>query len=484
MKVINRSHVEAVTLTQETLMKFGEGQHEYSASLSEQVTIAPEEEVELVFSEEEVPELSAQENVGTAYEVTVEFRGTGGYYQNHILVDKVTIPPETLIVSRSAPYNNSPLIIRGECDFGDVEILSDGRLIAEHSKASLKNLIVEGKVVNKEKFTVEGNDVTISSGGRVEVCENAHDIEIRAENLTVDGGATITAEAAGYTRHSQPRYTNGVPKLGGGYDSKQHGGGGGGYGGEGGNGDEHIGDYGSPEAQGLGGKTYGYEKFPYYLGSAGGTGGSQKENGGVLGGAGGGRVRINVKNTLTVNGDIIANGEDGEFTPACLGDTCGSGGGSGGSIWITAKIFQGSGTIKANGGNGGGLWFNVSNPGGGGGGGRVYADCAQSTFPLQNMHVNGGVADTDGTAEDGDQGSRKIDTTPGGEPTECLGGCRVILADLATDSNNDGSISVIDDERVEEDEPGRCDAPGGDRAQVKIYVTPTQGTIGWCGETA
>ena len=49
-----------------------------------------------------------------------------------------------------------------------------------------------------------------------------------------------------------------------------------------------------------------------------------------------------------------------------------SGGGAGGSIWITCEEVVGHGTITANGGNGGGV---TSQAGGGGAGGRISVQC-------------------------------------------------------------------------------------------------------------
>ena len=66
---------------------------------------------------------------------------------------------------------------------------------------------------------------------------------------------------------------------------------------------------------------------------------------------------MNVGNTLVLNGTISANGTSGP------GEN--SGGGSGGSIWLTVNFISGSGTISANGGNG------TLPYGGGGGGGRI-----------------------------------------------------------------------------------------------------------------
>jgi hypothetical protein len=138
--------------------------------------------------------------------------------------------------------------------------------------------------------------------------------------------------------------------LGGGkgaYSGSGVGPGGGGYGGAGGNG-------GTLQ----GGPTYGSMMFPAEMGSGGGLGGPAR------GGYGGGSVRLDISEILTFNGQIIADGTAGAGPP----NYCGSAGGSGGSIWITAETMTGSGALQANGGIG--QVYNTPG-GGGGGGGRI-----------------------------------------------------------------------------------------------------------------
>lgn len=93
---------------------------------------------------------------------------------------------------------------------------------------------------------------------------------------------------------------------------------------------------------------------PATWGSGGANGSGQSEVA-PLGGSGGGAVRMNVTGALTVDGRISADGTSGGLN---------SGGGAGGSVWLTAGTLAGTGTISANGGAGNGT-------AGGGGGGRV-----------------------------------------------------------------------------------------------------------------
>jgi len=99
---------------------------------------------------------------------------------------------------------------------------------------------------------------------------------------------------------------------------------------------------------GSGGGAYDDVYQPVELGSGGGGGC------GLAGGAGGGAIQLDVTNGLVLNGLFTANGLVGIGADYCGG----TGGGSGGSIWIKAGEMSGSGVIQANGGMAGqGVWI-------------------------------------------------------------------------------------------------------------------------------
>ena len=85
-------------------------------------------------------------------------------------------------------------------------------------------------------------------------------------------------------------------------------------------------------------------------------------------------IKLYADVSITVDGSLIANGGRSSHD--------GSGGGSGGSVWIQSKLFTGRGTIQANGGDG--LSY-----GGGGGGGRLAATFTNNTYS-GNMQTIGG----------------------------------------------------------------------------------------------
>lgn len=120
-----------------------------------------------------------------------------------------------------------------------------------------------------------------------------------------------------------------------------------------------------------------------------GSGGAGDPAGsGYLGGPGGGVIRLLVKGILTVNGVVSSKGGDS----ANYG-----GGGSGGSVWITAETLATSSSglrIIANGGLG------SSDNYGNGGGGRISLEYnSLSTFVVNSTFVNAfGSSSTQATA--------------------------------------------------------------------------------------
>jgi hypothetical protein len=114
----------------------------------------------------------------------------------------------------------------------------------------------------------------------------------------------------------------------------------------------------------LGGQViYGSKTNPVDYGSGGGAGDEQDA------GDGGGILRITATD-LIVNGDILAAGANGAYSGCCDH----AGGGSGGSIWITAaNSFNGTGNISVKGGNSYGS-------GGAGSGGRLAIYQTANTY--------------------------------------------------------------------------------------------------------
>ncbi|MDE3067932.1 MAG: carboxypeptidase regulatory-like domain-containing protein [Verrucomicrobiota bacterium] len=158
-----------------------------------------------------------------------------------------------------------------------------------------------------------------------------------SSNATIQPGGAIDLDGQGFSANHGPgagtNFWNGTAWVGGG----------GGHGGDGSMGNSRY---------ALGGSNYDSITEPSQMGSGGGA--SPSTDGSV----GGGALHLVVNGTLDVEGRISANGMDGTLL--------GAGGGAGGSLWLSAGTFSGSGTIYANGGAG-----DKFGGGGGGAGGRI-----------------------------------------------------------------------------------------------------------------
>jgi hypothetical protein len=230
--------------------------------------------------------------------------------------------------------------------------------------------IGQDSISGGDTLTVTG-DVTVSDGSLVckadpaaigsGTAENPHGegITINAANITVGASGHISADGQGFLENDGPGAGESW--------SQNNAGAGGGHGGYGGDGYNCT-----------GGAPYGLEWEPTSLGS----GGAAYTAGG---GNGGGAMKLEATDTITVHGTISANGD--EWYQPCAG------GGAGGSIWMVADTLEGAGTISTQGGNG------CSTDGGGGSGGRIHIDAATSTY-TGTKSVSGGTG-----FDTGDEGS-------------------------------------------------------------------------------
>jgi hypothetical protein len=201
--------------------------------------------------------------------------------------------------------------------------------------ASPFNLTVGGGAVicPQSSFPVLSN-LNVTAGGLFTSLSGQSNLDLVVlKNLDVAAGGAIAVDAKGFAQASGP----GAGQSAGGSGS------GAGYGGLG----------GASATAAPGGTNYGSAQQPVDQGSGGGFG-----SGPLYGGSeGGGAIRLNVGGVLTLDGQLSANGNWG------LQDN--SGGGSGGSIWVTAGTVVGNGQITADGGEG------ELYGGGGGAGGRI-----------------------------------------------------------------------------------------------------------------
>ncbi|HTK04217.1 MAG TPA: hypothetical protein VL500_01405, partial [Candidatus Eisenbacteria bacterium] len=214
--------------------------------------------------------------------------------------------------------------------------------------------------------------------------------QVNFGSLTVDAGGVIQSNFKGClasTNYIVAPNSSNVCSSDSSFISYGAGAGGAGHGGAGGNGSA---------VSGRG--AYDSALAPTLVGAAGGSTSQAVANGGD----GGGIVRITVTGTFTHNGSISVDGESGLILGANA-----AGGGSGGSIYVTAGTLNGAGTFSARGGNGG----DSTNDGGGGGGGRIaiYHGGGSYAFDAGDFSVAGGAAS--GTAQAGTKGTVFVKNT-------------------------------------------------------------------------
>ncbi len=214
-------------------------------------------------------------------------------------------------------------------------------------------LVIQGGAVAQQMVALSLSSLLVASNGWLLATNQALSF---SGNATILPGGGILADGRGYAGSQGPGAAYPYSTYGYGYT-----GGGAGYGG--------YGAAGAGGGSANGGNSYGSIVAPVDPGSGGaGTTSAQ------YGGSGGGTIRLNVVGILSVGGRVSANGTEG-LAP-------GAGGGSGGSIWITAGSLTGSGIIAADGGRGNG-W------GGGGGGGRIALELGQNAFSGQVSAAGG-----------------------------------------------------------------------------------------------
>ena len=194
------------------------------------------------------------------------------------------------------------------------------------------------------------SNLTLSASSTLTMAAAQSNLVIAVLN-NADLAGNLNVDYLGYAQSNGPGAGSAVANKGSG----------GGYGGNGG-----ASSSGAP-----GGTNYGSPTAPVDFGSGGGNGAAT-----VTGGSdGGGALRLSVIGRLNVNGNVSANGN-----PGAQDD---SGGGSGGSVWITAGTLSGAGNISAMGGYGAPLG------GGGGGGGRIAIYAPTNNF-IGTTNANGG----------------------------------------------------------------------------------------------
>ena len=182
-------------------------------------------------------------------------------------------------------------------------------------------------------------------------------VKVSAASLAVGATGVLHSNAGGWSWiYLGINYDYSLGGMAGGsYNGGAYGGFGGGYNGN----PSLVKDYANKQ-------TYGDALRPFLPGSPGGN---------SSGTFGGGALRIDVAGRIVNDGTISANG-------STVGAS--TGGGSGGSVWISCRTFENgaAGALTANGGN------NTSN-GGAGGGGRILVCEKLSSAQIDALYQTG-----------------------------------------------------------------------------------------------
>jgi hypothetical protein len=197
---------------------------------------------------------------------------------------------------------------------------------------------------------------------------------------------------------------------GGGAGGSGNGGGGAGYGAVGGRGGGLVGGFGGP--------VYGNLATMLQGGSGGGgTGGLPFFD---LGGSGGGGLEIGAAQSVTLEGEVLADGSEGSSGPH------GGGGGSGGGVMIHAPSVTLSGLLSVRGGRGG---DGASGGGGGGASGRALVFTDPGGLSMAQSFVYRGAGGFGGLPQGnmgGSTGAPDVQVFPPPPHVPAIAGCLVI----------------------------------------------------------
>jgi hypothetical protein len=309
-------------------------------------------------------------DVPTSPTVIIDANTNGVSVNSMITREKIRIVSGSLTVATSAALD-ADLLLEGGAFAAALVVVNAGTMTVR----PLGRLAADGiEIRSGAALVLDGNaelgSAYVLSGGQITHSEGVDTFSLVATgDLTVEEGATITADGKGFG------YGRGPGAGQWGYVGQSSAGaGGGGYGGAG------------ETTSTAGGAAYGTPSLPSELGSGGGS--IRWDPGGMgwgyaYGGAGGGRIHIEVAGELRLDGTISANGAGGGIDCAYWGSCWSGGGGSGGAIFIRANRLSGDGIISAVGGGGG------NSRGGGGGGGRIAVYYREYEFDRGSYSLNG-----------------------------------------------------------------------------------------------
>ncbi len=284
--------------------------------------------------------------------------GSSGYDGTVVFIDttrnRVYPGPSFRFQENDAPFSYAQIILNNS--FTDIEgTVSLSSTEVQVNQGSVFNLNTPGVLTLTAATLHLDKDSTLILSGNETLNVNSvlltnnstithlpeREISLKIPILTIDPTSSLSADGMGSSAGPGTEPTS----LGGA-----------GYGGKGG--------YGSYYSQYYtGGGTYGSAFQPTDLGS------------GHTGMPGGGAIRLDISDTLTLDGTITSDAPPNNANTYPPSPYPGS---SGGSIFVTAKNLKGSGSFTADGGTGSNSYY--GNDRGGGGGGRIAVYYTTSSF--------------------------------------------------------------------------------------------------------
>ncbi len=268
-------------------------------------------------------------------------------------LDGVPLPADVIwrfwtLAEDVAYFPTNALIQCGDTNYEGLRLIVDGATLTVNGSHQFKSLELT-------------NNAVLTCSGVTNFQTNVIVLAI-SEDVIIQQGSRFDVSSKGHGSESGP----GAGGHNGYYGS------GAGHGGAGGNGNQIT-----------GGVAYDSAFEPISPGSGGGSAIYHNNIWTVQGAAGGGAIRISANGTFSLDGSILVRGGYGELSD-WSGDIRGfSGGGAGGSVWLTVGELTGSGSISADGGPSGAK-------AGGGAGGRVAIYSGTNRF-TGNITACGGA---------------------------------------------------------------------------------------------
>ena len=285
-----------------------------------------------------------------------------------------------------------------ECRKSEAKSVASSSILAHNGNNGITAAVQASStsIRSSDGLLIQGSGSLQSSGSSCRIDLSVNRTMTMRSSLTIPGSTAAVVAAELDTQDTSLMHTNGcghVSGLGQGSDVSSGGGAGGGLGGAGSAGQSKLGQAG---------QVYGGASFPQTAGSGGGKGWySTRGQSKIPGGTGGCVINVSLTWTFSLasGAQLQANSAAGLNGKGNTQRLSAGGGGSGGSVLVSASQDPGSGVMEASGRVGGtrasydsASWRHGQHgDGGGGSGGRVAVYAASSVPSGVTMKTKGGT---------------------------------------------------------------------------------------------